>query len=93
MILFALIVIWPLLIAFVVALCRIAAAADRNYAATRRNPVLSVHGPRAKLPGRIRWGGPRASAPRARRGAGTGGASAGGVRGGRGRAGRYAAGS
>jgi hypothetical protein len=88
MILFALTLIWLLLIAFLVALCRIAAAADdRNDAATGRYPTRSAQGPRAKLPGTIRWDGPYAPAARdLRTGAGvvTG-------RGGRGRAGRYAA--
>jgi hypothetical protein len=93
MILFALIVIWLLLIAFLVALCRIAAAADdRNDAATiGRYPTLSVQGPRAKLPGQIRWDSPRAAAAQdLRTGAGAGVAR---VRGGRGRGGRFVAGS
>ena len=52
MILFALIVIWLLLIAFLLALCRIAAAADdRNDAATGRYPTLSAAGSEAKSPG------------------------------------------
>jgi hypothetical protein len=96
MILFALIVIWLLLIAFLVALCRIAAAADdRNDAATiGRYPTLSVQGPRAKLPGQIRWDSPRAAAARDLR-TGAAGADAGvaTARGGRGRGGRFVAGS
>ncbi len=65
MILFALIVIWLLLIAFIVALCQIAAAADNRYEdAAGRYPTLAAQGPRAKLPGPRRWDGPYAPAAR-----------------------------
>jgi hypothetical protein len=92
MILFALIVIWLLLIAFIMALCRIAAAADdHNDAAAGRYPTLSVQGPRAKLPGPIRWDDPCAPAVWDTRAGAGAGASVATARGGRERAGRYAA--
>jgi hypothetical protein len=65
MILFALIAIWLLLIAFVAALCRIAAATDdRSDNDAGRYPSCAVQGSEAKLPGRIAREGRLAPAER-----------------------------
>ena len=85
MILFALIAIWLLLIAFVAALCRIAAVTDErnDAAATGRYPSRAAPGSEAKLPGRIAREGRLAPAARDLRGVR--------VRGVRGRVGRFVA--
>jgi hypothetical protein len=85
MILLALIVIWFLLIAFVAALCRIAAITDdRDDAAiTGRYPSRAAQPSEAKLPGRIAREGRLAPAERDLSGVR--------VRGVRGRVGRFVA--
>jgi len=85
MILFALIAIWLLLIAFVAALCRIAAAADdrNDAAATGRYPSRAAQRSEAKPPGRIAREGRLAPAERDLRGVR--------ARGVRGRVGRFVA--
>jgi hypothetical protein len=84
MILFALIAIWLLLIAFVAALCRIAAAADeRNETAAGRYPSHLAQESDAMPPGRI--------AREGRLGPAVGGLGGVRVRGVRGRAGRFVA--